>query len=157
MEDGQGWWGGKLQRKWCNVLVPPSSGVGRSEEGGEGRYEKQREAKNEEVLDRKDGRDTAGSCDISCKNGRQNITCQHAYGAQFPRSDVSGYNSPWAYNSSCLAPLEHTFLAADICHATSCSWCHPTTCPNSLTLLLLWNVWIITSMPRLSARWCFQK
>jgi len=50
-----------------------SSGIGRSERGGEGRAHRQREAKNGEVSDREDGRDTAVSCDISCKNGRQNI------------------------------------------------------------------------------------
>lgn len=118
---------------WCCL----SGGVGRSERGGEGRVERQIEAKKGEVSDTEDSGDTAVSCDTSCKNGRQNIKCQRAYDAQFPRSDVSGYNSPGACNSSCLVPLEHTFLAADICHATSRSWCHPTTCPNSLTLLLL--------------------
>lgn len=111
--------------------------VGRSERGGKVRVQRQTEAKKGEVSDPEDSGDTAISCDISCKYGRQNIKYQRAYDAQFPRSDVSGYNSPGACNSSCLAPLEHTFLAADICHATSRLRCHPTTCPNSLTLLLL--------------------
>lgn len=71
-----------------------------------------------DISDTEDSRDMAVSCDISCKNGRQNIERQRAYDAQFPKSDVSGYNSPGTCNSSCLAPLEHTFLAADICHAT---------------------------------------
>lgn len=134
-----------------------SGGVVRSGRGGKGRVRRQTEAKKGEVSDTEDSGDIVISCDISCKIGRQNIKCQRAYDARFPRSDVSGYNSPGASNSSCLAPLKHTFLAADICHATSHLRCHPATCPNSLTLLLLWNVWIITSMPWLSARWCFQK
>lgn len=77
-----------------------------------------------EKFQTEDGRNTALSCDISCKNGRQNIKCQRAYDAQFPKSDVSGFNSAGTCKSPCLAPLEHIFLAADICHATSCSLCH---------------------------------
>lgn len=111
-----------------------SSGVGRRERGGEGGIGRQTER---HISDTEDSGDTAVSCGIGCKNGRQNIEYQRAYAAQFPKSDVSGYNSPGTCNSSCLAPLENTFLAADICHATSHSRCHPTTCPNSLTLLLL--------------------
>lgn len=112
-----------------------SSGVGRREVvkvelGG-------KQKPRRDISDTEDSGDTAVSCDIGCKNGRQNIEYQRAYAAQFPKSDVSGYNSPGTCNSSCLAPLENTFLAADICHATSHLRCHPTTCPNSLTLLLL--------------------
>lgn len=52
-----------------------------------------------DISDTEDSQDTAFSCDISCKNGRQNIERQCSYDAQFPKCDVSGYNSPGTCNS----------------------------------------------------------
>lgn len=55
-----------------------SGGIGKSERGGEGRAQRQTEAKKGEVSDTEDSGDTAVSCDISCRNGRQNIKCRRA-------------------------------------------------------------------------------
>ena len=53
---------------------------------------KQRQSETEkgDVADTEDDGDTMISCDMGCRSGRPYSTCQHVYGAQFPRPEVSG-------------------------------------------------------------------